>query len=177
MRFFERPSIMPEHKIFEKIVSGGQTGADQGALDAALELNHPCGGWCPKGRKSEAGPIPDKYPLQEHSSAEHKARTETNVKDSDGSLIFTYGIPTGGTEKTVDFAVKHEKPFFVFDLDHEPLNRNPEYIWDWGLESDIYVLNVAGPRESKNPGTQVLSKDHYAPSVGVCEEMLSSGGK
>ncbi|MGM0540323.1 MAG: YpsA SLOG family protein [Thermodesulfobacteriota bacterium] len=60
---------MPKRKIFEKIIAGGQTGSDQGALEAAIELGHPCGGWCPKGRKSEAGPILEKYSLQEHSSS------------------------------------------------------------------------------------------------------------
>ena len=82
---------MTERKIFEKIVSGGQTGADQGALDAALELNHSCGDWCPKDRKSEAGRIPAKYPVQEHSSPDYAVRTEANVVDSDGTLIFTVG--------------------------------------------------------------------------------------
>lgn len=49
----------------EKVVSGGQTGVDRAALDVALELSIPCGGWCPKGRRAEDGTIPDKYPLQE----------------------------------------------------------------------------------------------------------------
>jgi hypothetical protein len=69
---------MTQRKIFEKIVSGGQTGADQGALDAALELGHSCGGWCPKGRKSEAGRIPDKCPVVEHAPAIYPVRTEQN---------------------------------------------------------------------------------------------------
>lgn len=145
-------------QIFSRIISGGQTGSDQGALDAALELNHPCGGWCPKGRKSESGPIPDKYPVQENNSPDYKVRTRANVKDSDGTLIFSYGEPEGGTKLTVDLAFQYEKPLYVFDLDSEPLNRDPEFIWKWGWESEIFVLNVAGPRESKNPGTQFLVK-------------------
>jgi hypothetical protein len=147
-----------QRHIFEKIVSGGQTGADQGALDAALELNHPCGGWCPKGRKSESGPIPDKYPVTEHTSASYPARTEANAKDSDGTLIFTYGAPTGGTGLTLDLAFKHGKPYYVFDFEDESLNQDPDVIWEWGLDNDVYILNVAGPRESGNPGTQVLVK-------------------
>ncbi len=87
---------MPEQKIFQKIISGGQTGADQGALDAALELGVPCGGWCPRGRKSENGPIPERYPLQEHESGDTADRTRANVLDSDGNLIFAYGDPEGG---------------------------------------------------------------------------------
>ena len=149
---------MTQRCIFEKVVSGGQTGADQGALDAAIELGHPCGGWCPKDRKSEAGRIPDKYPVQEHKSADYSTRTRANVLDSDGTLIFTYGKPTGGTSLTVDMAIRHEKPFYVFDLDYDPLNRDLEFIWEWGLGSDVYVLNVAGPKESGKPGTQDLVK-------------------
>lgn len=149
---------MSERKIFEKIVSGGQTGADQGALDAALELDHPCGGWCPKGRKSELGPIPDKYPVTEHASGNYVVRTKANVIDSDGTLTFTYGEPTGGTRLTVDMARKHGKPHYIFDLETEALNQNPEIVWEWGLDNDVYVLNVAGPRESKNLGTQILVK-------------------
>ena len=144
--------------IQKKIVSRGQTGADQGALDAALELGHPCGGWCPKGRRSEAGPIPDKYPVVEYASSEYAARTEANVVDSDGTLIFTYGTPTGGTSFTVDMAIKHGKPFYVFDFEDKALNQDPEVVWQWGLDNNVYVLNVAGPRESKDLGTQLLVK-------------------
>ncbi len=150
--------MIPERHIFEKIISGGQTGADQGALDAGLELNHPCGGWCPKCRKSEAGSIPDKYPVTEHSSPEYPVRTEANVVDSDGTLIFTYGQPTGGTKLTAELARKHGKPCYIFDFEGEALNQDPEVIWQWGLDNDVYVLNVAGPRESNHPGTQVLVK-------------------
>ncbi len=149
---------MQERRVFEKIVSGGQTGADQGALDAALELGHPCGGWCPKGRKSELGHIPDKYPVIEHDSSNYVARTEANVVDSDGTLIFTYGEPTGGTRLTVDLVKKHKRPYYIFDVETESLNLTPEIIWKWGLDSNVFVLNVAGPRESKNPGTQILVK-------------------
>ncbi|MCD6446738.1 MAG: putative molybdenum carrier protein, partial [Candidatus Marinimicrobia bacterium] len=83
-----------------KIISGGQTGADRAGLDAAMELNIPVGGWCPKGRKSEDGPIDNKYPLQETTSGDYRVRTERNVKESDGTLIFTLGKPTGGTALT-----------------------------------------------------------------------------
>ena len=80
---------MLEQKTFEKIVSGSQTGADPGALDAVLKLIIPCGGCCHKDRKSEAGPIPKKYPVQDHSLSDYRERTEANVFDSDGTLLFT----------------------------------------------------------------------------------------
>ena len=66
-----------------KIISGGQTGVDRAALDVALELHIECGGFCPKGRKSEDGIIPEKYPLIETATEEYSERTELNVKEAD----------------------------------------------------------------------------------------------
>src|SRR6202011_5716034 len=84
-----------------RIVSGGQTGADRAALDWALQHNVPCGGWCPKGRKAEDGPINPKYPLKESSSVCYLQRTEWNVRDSDGTVLFSIApILGGGSKKT-----------------------------------------------------------------------------
>ncbi|MFP4259420.1 MAG: putative molybdenum carrier protein, partial [Desulfovermiculus sp.] len=149
---------MNEHQIFQKIISGGQTGADQGALDAALELGHPCGGWCPKGRRSEAGPISQRYPVTEHSSESYQARTEANIIDSDGTLVFTCREPTGGTKETIDLARKHGKPYLILDLEKGDPNSDLELIRKWGRENQVTVLNVAGPRESKNPGISARVK-------------------
>src|SRR5210317_1948565 len=80
-----------------RIVSGGQTGVDRGALDAALTLGRVCGGWCPEGRLADDGPIPARYPLQELPGGGYRARTRRNVRDSDATLIVTFGAPTGGT--------------------------------------------------------------------------------
>jgi predicted Rossmann-fold nucleotide-binding protein len=132
-----------------KIISGGQTGVDRAALDVALELGLPCGGWCPKGRLSEAGRIPSKYPLSEMTSPKYSPRTEKNVKESDGTLIFSWGPVTGGTALTVKLAGKHRKPYTVVDLDGA---RDPHTVLKWLRDNDIKILNVAGPRESKVPG-------------------------
>ncbi len=89
-----------KHKIFsgiKKIVSGGQTGVGRAALDMALELGIPRGGWCPKGRKAEHGPIDIRYPLKETRSANYRIRTGRNVRKSDGTLIFTWREPKSGT--------------------------------------------------------------------------------
>jgi hypothetical protein len=129
-----------------RVVSGGQTGVDRAALDAALELKLPCGGWCPKGRKAEDGPIPARYPLKETESASYPVRTEANVKDSDGTLILTWGPPTGGTLLSVELAEIHRKPFQVIDMNAAPSSTE---VTRWLVANMIYTLNVAGPRQGK----------------------------
>jgi predicted Rossmann-fold nucleotide-binding protein len=87
-----------------KVISGGQTGVDRAALDAALTLGIHCGGFCPKGRKSEDGTIPEKYPLVETLNDNYSERTERNVKTADGTLILIAGNPDRGTQLTIDYA-------------------------------------------------------------------------
>ena len=128
--------------IIKKIISGGQTGVDRAALDVALELELPCGGWCPKGRKAEDGPIDCRYPLRETNSSDYRVRTEKNVKDSDGTLILTWGAPTGGTAFTIKMAEKHKKPYLVFDLSK---NMDSTHAVNWIKAQGIAALNVAGP--------------------------------
>ena len=136
---------MENQKRGLEIISGGQTGVDRAALDAALELGIPCGGWCPKGRKAEDGPIPERYPLKETDSSSYPVRTEMNVRDSDGTLILTWGRPTGGTALTIRLARRHGKPCLVVDLKKPP---DPSSLRAWLEKKQIGVLNVAGPRES-----------------------------
>ena len=132
----------------EQIVSGGQTGVDRAALDVALELGIPCGGWCPKGRRAEDGSIPDAYPLQESPTANYAERTALNVKDSDGTLILSRGPLRGGTALTKTFAERYRRPYLVVDLRDATLLL----IQEWLASNSIRVLNVAGPRESSQPG-------------------------
>jgi predicted Rossmann-fold nucleotide-binding protein len=135
--------------LIKKIISGGQTGVDRAALDVALELGIPCGGWCPKGRLAEDGSIDSQYPLKETDSSEYEERTEKNVKDSDGTLILTWGAPTGGTAFTIKMAEKHKKPYLVIDLSK---NMDSTDAVNWIKAQGIALLNVAGPRETKAPG-------------------------
>ncbi len=135
--------------MFEKIISGGQTGVDRAALDAALETGLPCGGWCPKGRRAEDGRIPGHYPLEETSSSDYRLRTRMNVEDSDGTLILTWGPPTGGTALTLKLARRLHKPYFVVDLLR---GGNAPGVLEWVQTNDIRILNVAGPREGEAPG-------------------------
>lgn len=132
-----------------KIISGGQTGVDRGALDAALDLGLPSGGTAPKGRRAEDGRIPQRYPLSESPSPDYAVRTERNVLDADATLILCPGEPTGGTRLTRDLARRHDKPFRVVDLGElSPAEAARDFLRSERPE----VLNVAGPRESTFPG-------------------------
>lgn len=136
--------------MLKKIISGGQTGADQAALDAAIKLDIPHGGWLPKGRLTENGPLPHKYDLLELSSKSYVERTEKNVVASDGTLIISHGPLTGGSEYTVDMAVKHDRPYLHVDLDKISAFQGALMIRDWLHEHQVEILNVAGPRASKD---------------------------
>jgi hypothetical protein len=135
--------------LLEKIISGGQTGVDRAALDVALEMGIPRGGWCPQDRRAEDGRIPDHYPLQEASSPDYPLRTRLNVEDSDGTLVVTLGSPKGGTALTLKLAKKLGKPFLLVDLAGR---ADPAEVRQWIQKNHIRVLNVAGPREGESAG-------------------------
>ena len=92
--------------MIRKIISGGQTGVDRAALDAAIKLAIAHGGSIPKGRITEDGPLPDTYNLKETRSSSYAERTAKNVQDADGTLIISRGQLTGGSEYTREMAVK-----------------------------------------------------------------------
>ena len=139
--------------MIDRIVSGGQTGVDRAALDAALALGLPCGGWCPRGRTAEDGPIDERYLLEETPSADYPQRTEWNVRDSDATLVLTRGRPSGGTGLTVALARRLGRPCLVLDLAANP-RPDPEELRRWIEAEGISTLNVAGPRESQHPGIE-----------------------
>lgn len=158
-----------------KIISGGQTGADRAGLDIALANTVPHGGWCPKGRKAEDGTIDAKYDLTETPSANYLQRTEWNVRDTDGTIVFTLAKEiTGGSLRTVEFAREHNKPcLHVSKADCEPPESN---VKQFIKHHDIMLLNIAGSRESKEPGInewvhQVLNRALFSnESRGISEE-------
>jgi hypothetical protein len=133
-----------------KVVSGGQTGVDRAALDAAMALGLEVGGWCPRNRWSEDGPIPPQYPLCETRSPDVHVRTQRNVECSTATLVLTRGSPMGGTRYTVDIAQSVRRPLLVVDL---AAARDPVGdVVRWLLQVSPEVLNVSGPRESGAPG-------------------------
>ncbi|MBF0283047.1 MAG: putative molybdenum carrier protein [Magnetococcales bacterium] len=130
------------------ILSGGQTGVDRAALDVALELGLPCGGFCPRGRRAEDGQLPARYPLQETASTGYPERTRLNVRHSDATLVLLSGPPGKGVTLTIDLANRQGKPLMVVNLD-EP---DAAAVRAWLDEQGIRTLNVAGSRASRNPG-------------------------
>lgn len=141
------------------IISGGQMGADRGALDAAIELGIPHGGTCPKGRKAEDGVIPAKYELVESKSSDYPDRTEDNIVKADGTMIFTFGRLTGGSKLTAELARKHKKPFLHLDLNAEATDYAVKCVRGWLAENEVKIVNVAGGRESEAAGLHGAVKD------------------
>lgn len=138
----------------ERIISGGQTGADRAALDfAARPYSHYLhGGWAPQGREAEDGCIPLKYQLTELPAGGYRQRTRRNVEDSDGTLIVNMGELDGGTLATRIFAEKAGKPYYVAQVDDGATDEMAASVLAWLRAHHIKTLNVAGPRESKRLG-------------------------
>jgi hypothetical protein len=132
----------------KKIISGGQTGADRAALDFAIENNIPHGGWIPKGRMTEEGPLSRRYDLKETITSNYEERTEKNILDSDATLIFYYGELSGGTLLTYHLAIEHHKPVKTIDLSFE---QPSDELKKWLSVNEVGILNVAGPRASSQP--------------------------
>jgi hypothetical protein len=139
-----------------KIISGGQTGADRGGLDAAIRCGLPHGGWVPKGRRAEDGRVPETYGgVRETASASYVPRTEANVIDSDATLVMACGLPVGGTMKTCSLALKHARPCIVVNLAADRKAAADQIVgWLTSIPFHEGTLNVAGSRESKVPGMQ-----------------------
>ena len=137
--------------MIQKIISGGQTGVDRAALDAAIKLTIPHGGWIPQGRLTEDGPLPPEYQLQETRSNSYADRTEKNVMDADATLIISRGALNGGSEYTREMAIKHNRFWLHIDLNEIPAFQAAIAINDWIAKKGIAILNVAGPRASKDP--------------------------
>ena len=135
-----------------KIISGGQSGADRAALSAAVKHKIPYGGYCPKGGWAEDMTVPPgirkEYPLlRETESTDPSERTVLNVLSSDATLIFFYGN-SPGTKLTLDECRRRNRPVFLFD---EEMSTSSVEKWLESLGPNP-VLNIAGPRESENPG-------------------------
>lgn len=131
----------------ELIVSGGQTGADQGGLRAAVELDIPTGGYAAKGWMTELGPSPElrAYGLVECEEDGYPARTRLNVFSSDGTAIFREKF-SPSTSLTIKECLRVRRPHII--------NPSADQLRDWCEYNRILILNVAGTRESKCVGME-----------------------
>ena len=142
------------------IISGGQTGADRGALDFALQKDIKHGGWCPFGRKAEDETIPLKYQLKETTTSLYPARTRMNIRDSNATIIFSSDINSKGSLLTTKFCIELKKPYFVVLLDKKEikhikdssLKSTCQKLLSWLNKIKPEILNIAGTRESHCPG-------------------------
>jgi len=155
-----------------RIISGGQTGVDRGALDAAMALGIEHGGTCPAGRLAEDGAIPSRYQLKEHSSPKYPPRTAKNICDADATMILVLKLPhrvpvTPGTKLTAKIAHERGKPWRAFNLGSQKAVQDAV---DWLRETDPEVLNVAGPRETKFPNIQRKAAEFLSMVIGRLRE-------
>jgi hypothetical protein len=155
--------------LCQKIISGGQTGVDRGALDAALSLGFPCGGWCPKMRLAEDGVIGEKYPLKECTKRGYAERTKRNVEDSDGTLILHAGPLTGGTRLTFQHAKFLKKPVFLLNVTSSNRLQDKERILAEIDARKIQILNIAGPRASEWSEGYRMAKDITSELIRHCK--------
>ena len=135
------------------IFSGGQTGVDRAALDVARALGLACGGFVPRGRRTEEGPLAEDYAgMTETKSAGYRARTIGNILAADATLVITRGEPDGGTLLALETARAKEKPVLLVDLAETAIDEAAAPVLAWLRAMPAGTLNVAGPRESRKPG-------------------------
>jgi hypothetical protein len=150
-----------------RIVSGGQTGADRGGLDAAIASGVAHGGWCPKGRLAEDGVIPERYRLTETAEVAAEGRTRKNVTDSDGTVLFTHGEARGGSLLTLQYAEQIGKPLLHLDVAGVTEVEAATRLRDWAHTHEIVTLNVAGERESEAPGIHAWVRNVLERVLGL----------
>ncbi len=160
--FLQRASARRKEDLPVKIISGGQTGVDRAALDVALELGLPCGGFCPRGRIAEDGVLDGRYPLEETPLADYAQRTAWNVRAADATLILHRGPVSGGTALTVRLARRAGKPVLMVDLGE---SLDPAAVAAW--VRSFAVINVAGPRESQLPGIYAAARSLLRAALRV----------
>lgn len=148
--------------MLKKICSGGQSGADFGALLAAEKYNIQTGGWMPKGFKTLNGARPDyarRFNIQEHSSSSYPPRTYLNVKENDGTLRFAFDFNSAGELCTLKGINQYKKPYLDIDV-NDPIPI--QTVCDWIIENNIENLNVAGNSEKTYSGMCVFVVDYLS---------------
>jgi hypothetical protein len=137
--------------MLKKIISSGQTEAEQAALDAAIKLGVLHGGWIPKRKLTETGALPPKYRLQEMDTDKYSECIEQNVIDSKGTLILSCGKPTGNLDFARKMTLKHRHQLLGIDLDLTNFIEAASLVHDWIQLRHIDALYVTGSGATVNP--------------------------
>ena len=153
-----------------KVISGGQTGADRGALEAALKAGFAYGGLVPKGRLAEDGCVPAKFTaMVEADTEDYRFRTRWNAEHSDATLILAFSDQLeGGTQRTRQYCMNARKPVFVDNPNTPTTDGDRLVVFKWLAKvckkngGRPLILNVAGPRESKEPGLEAAVESYVA---------------
>ncbi|MGY6214508.1 putative molybdenum carrier protein [Methylolobus aquaticus] len=156
--------------MLSKIISGGQTGVDRAALDAAMASFFPCGGWCPAGRQAEDGKLPERYPLTHLDGGGYAERTRRNLLEADGTAVIYFGQLAGGTELTVYLCIQHGRPYQLIDGDEVAVDRAIRLLRRFVEERRIGVLNVAGPRASTRPQAYAYTRAVITSLIARCAD-------
>ena len=152
--------------VVEKIVSGGQTGADRAALDVAIELGLVAGGWIPRGRRAEDGTVPQRYEgLVEAESESYDHRTERNVRDSDATVVFSFGPPTGGSALTARLARSLGKSLLALDLENSNTDEAVARLRSWLAGARPRILNVRNRNTVGELSAPHARRAMFLPSV------------
>ena len=155
--------------MLKKIISSGQTGADRAALDAAIQLSIPHGGWVPAGRMAEDGIIPSMYHLVEITSANDPERTGKNIRNSDGTLIMNHGRLTGVARFAREHALKYNRPCLHINLSVTPVPKALPTIVDWIIRNRIEVLNVTGAKASRDADIYPKTYHILCSVIALCQ--------
>ena len=155
------------------IISGGQTGADRAALDFAIQHGFPHGGWCPRGRLAEDGPIDLQYQLTETPSRRYDERTRWNIRDSDATVVFSIAAELGGgSALTIELAHELGKP--CLHITRNPgeaasaAGRAADQLLDFLAEHRVRTLNIAGPRASQEPEIATFVHAVLKATLNMC---------
>lgn len=150
----------------QTVVSGGQTGADRGALAAASAAGLTTGGYMPRGYRAEDGEHPEfaeRYGLSEHSSSPYPPRTRRNIEIADASIVFASNFRSPGSRLTIRLLQEAGQPHLLIDVHNPP---SVAEVQRWLAEHRVATLNVAGNSESRSPGIQRFVAEFLARVFG-----------
>jgi hypothetical protein len=150
--------------MVRKIISGGQVGPERAALDAAIKNGFKTGGWCPKGKQCADGTLPSGYALKETASAEPAQKTELNVRDANGTIVFYEGQQDAFTHIINEYSVKHRKPYLLVNLNNDA-QEEKEIIKVWADANKIVTLNITSDEKH-------ATKDNYNRTLAIMNKLL-----